>query len=193
MYRIIFVVIMFFILVGCSSNAVTKPSSSKVSKTKLSSEVFDAFPGKDLKQISAEALTRGWMYTLTNGGVPIKSKHLTKWLVSVEIIGQESPLRLKSIFPKQCQELSFSKKIEKGFPTWVDILSCPYHETKKDDGLLVVTKAIQGTKKFFGATLYRLIPSYDHKVSKYQDLPLSEVDKRMIKRFIDKTTLTKRY
>ncbi len=170
------------LLIGCSQPNLPDNVESE--------DVFDVMPGRDMKQVSSTQLSNGWMYTLTNGGVAIDDPHITKWLVSVEMQGKHAPMRLKTLFPKNCKELQYTYSKENGYPTWIDILSCADYQN--NDGILVVTKAIQGKDTFFGATLYRIIPKYTNKVKTYKDLQLSNADKHMISRFIKETKVSKK-
>ena len=173
--------ILSIVLLGCN-----QPSP----QDKVDSEdVFDVMPGRDMHQISSTQLSNGWLYTLTNGGIPINDPHLTKWLITVEMQGKHTPTRLKTLFPKNCQELKYTYTKENEYPTWIDMLSCSKYN---NDGILVVTKAIQGESTFFGATLYRIIPTCTNKVKSYKDLQLSNADKHMIERFIKETKLSKK-
>lgn len=155
---------------------------------KENSEYFDARPGKDVKQVSSRRLKNGWMYTATNGGIPANDPHVTTKLVIVEMPGKSEPNRLSSVYPSYCYELHYEKSIKENYLTWLDILVCPkYKDTA--DGMLIVSKSIQGSTIFFGATLFRKIPVLRDKISHYEDISLTEADKIKINRFIQETKI----
>lgn len=149
-------------------------------------EIFDVRPGGNMQQVDAQEIDGGWLYTFTNGGLPASDPHVAKRLIVIEVEGASQPQRLKTLFPEACYELEYAHGLERGYPTWVDILVCPrYRESL--DGLLVINKAMQGSAKFYGATLYIRIPALESRVGHYADIPMTSPELRLIDRFIEET------
>jgi len=182
-----------FILVGCQTQEkVVNPSASNAAKQAAATkEVFDIKAGKEMVQISSQEVHGGYMYTLTNNGIAPESNDIKKKVITVEINGKQEPLRLKDITPSQCSEIRYTDSVVDNYRTWVDILACPYYEgLVSNKGLLMINKSIQGTEKFYGATLYKTIPNYKNKsIQSYHDLNLSDSEIQDLERFISKTKI----
>lgn len=182
-------------LVGCQTH--TKEANShpcvQTPSTLGFQEIFDVSIGEEMVQIDSQEMNNGYMYTFTNNGTSHYDKDIDKKTIVVELNGEQEPHRLKNIFPEYCSEISYSDKIINNYRTWLDILSCPYYEDPSSSkGLLVINKSIQGTDKFYGATLYKTIPAYNKSNLKdYRDLALSEAEIQDIDRFIDETAILK--
>ena len=158
--KIVQISIIFIINITLSSCAELLSKHESTSEE----EAFDIIGSPDLKQISDKSIKGGWMYKYTNDGLPENNINVKNMLLAIEVEGKSEPIRLSNIFPKNCYELSYDKKIKNNYLTWIDILVCPKYENEST-GLLVINKAIQGSKKFYSATQYIMTPPLKKKIN----------------------------
>lgn len=60
-------------------------------------EVFDVKTGEHMQQISSQKLTNGWLFKLTNGGIPDTDPNEKESIVVVKLQGKSEPTRLKEL------------------------------------------------------------------------------------------------
>ncbi len=177
---------------GCQTTRVS-PTQQKAhgpeGPDEQAREIFNVMHSKDLKQCCSKRIKNGWMYSFTKDGLPENDPRVTKKVLILEVAGKMEVHRGKTIYPDQCYELLFKNEIINGYPTLIDIIVCPIFENT-EYGMLVVNKSIKGSSKQYGATLYQNIPVLKERIKNYTELPIDQIEKDSIKRFIEETQIT---